>query len=33
MIKRDSNAMEVAIPRLVAFKTIQHMRKYKDKEK
>lgn len=33
MIKRDANAMEVAIPRLVAFKTVQHMRKYKDKEK
>lgn len=33
MIKRDSNAMEVAIPRLVAFKTVQHMRKYKEKEK
>lgn len=32
MIKRDPNAMEVAIPRLVAFKTIQHMRRYKDKE-
>ncbi len=32
MIKRDANAMEVAIPRLVAFKTIQHMRRYKDKE-
>jgi hypothetical protein len=31
MIKRDPNAMEVAIPRLIAFKTIQRMRLYKDK--
>ena len=31
MIKRDSNTMEIAIPRLVAFKTVQHMRAYKDK--
>lgn len=32
MIERDPNCMEIAIPRLVAFKTIQHMREYKDKE-
>ena len=32
MITKDLNSMEVAIPRLIAFKTIQHMRNYKDKE-
>jgi hypothetical protein len=31
MIKRDLNTMEIAIPRLVAFKTVQRMRIYKDK--
>ena len=32
MIARDPNSIEIAIPRLLAFKTIQHMRDYKDKE-
>jgi len=31
MITKDANCMEIAIPQLVAFKTIQHMRKYKDR--
>lgn len=30
LIKRDLNAMEVALPRLIAFKTIQKMRFYRD---
>lgn len=32
MINKDPNCIEIAIPQLVAFKTIQHMRSYKDKE-
>ena len=32
MLTKDLNSMEIAIPRLIAFKTIQHMRDYKDKE-
>lgn len=32
MIKQDPNSIEIAIPKLIAFKTIQHMRLYKDKE-
>lgn len=32
MIIKDLNSIEIAIPRLIAFKTIQHMREYKDKE-
>ena len=32
MLTKDLNSMEIAIPRLIAFKTIQHMRGYKDKE-
>jgi hypothetical protein len=32
MISRDPNCMEIAIPRLVAFRTIQYMRNWKDKE-
>lgn len=32
MISRDPNSMEIALPRLLAFKTIQRMRNYKDKE-
>jgi hypothetical protein len=31
MLIKDPNSMEVAIPRLVAFKTLQHMRDYRDK--
>jgi hypothetical protein len=31
LVKRDANTMEVAVPRLIAFKTVQHMRNYKDK--
>lgn len=30
--KRDHNAMEVAVPRLIAFKTVQRMRFYKEEE-
>lgn len=30
--KRDHNAMEIAVPRLIAFKTVQRMRFYKDEE-
>ncbi len=33
MLERDLNSIEVAIPKLIAFKTIQHMREYKDNEK
>jgi len=32
LIKRDPNAMEVSVPRLIAFKTIQRMRFHKDEE-
>jgi len=32
LVKRDANTMEVAVPRLIAFKTVQRMRIYKDKE-
>lgn len=32
MVKQDLNSLEIAIPRLIAFKTIQHMRYYRDKE-
>lgn len=32
MRAKDINAIEVSIPRLVAFKTIQHMRKILDKK-
>ena len=32
MVLKDPNCIEIAIPMLVAFKTIQHMRNYKDKE-
>jgi hypothetical protein len=32
MILKDPNCIEIAIPRLIAFKTIQYMRNYKDKE-
>lgn len=32
LVKRDPNSMEIAVPRLLAFKTIQRMRIYKDKE-
>jgi hypothetical protein len=32
MIKQDPNSMEISIPRLIAFKTIQRMRNYRDKE-
>ena len=32
MITKDLNSMEKSIPWLMAFKTIQHMREYKDKE-
>lgn len=32
MVIKDPNCIEIAIPMLVAFKTIQHMRNYKDKE-
>ena len=32
LIKRDPNAIEVSLPRLIAFKTIQRMRFYKDEE-
>jgi hypothetical protein len=31
MLSKDPNSIEVSIPRLIAFKTIQHMRQYKDK--
>lgn len=30
LIKRDPNTMEIALPRLLAFKTIQRMRFHKD---
>jgi hypothetical protein len=30
LVKRDPNAMEISLPRLIAFKTIQRMRFYKD---
>jgi hypothetical protein len=30
LIKRDPNTMEIALPRLLAFKTIQKMRFHKD---
>lgn len=32
LVKRDPNTMEIAVPRLIAFKTIQRMRDYKDQE-
>lgn len=32
MIQKDPNCMEIAIPKIVAFKTIQHMSNYRDKE-
>lgn len=32
MIHEDSNAIEISIPRLIAFKTIQHMRAILDKK-
>jgi len=32
LIKHDANAMEVAVPRLIAFKTVQRMRFHRDKE-
>ena len=31
MLKQDLNSVEITIPRLIAFKTILHMRIYKDK--
>lgn len=32
LIKRDPNAMEISLPRLIAFKTIQKMRFHRDEE-
>lgn len=32
LIKQDLNSMEIAVPRLLAFKTIQRMRFHRDKE-
>ena len=32
LIKRDPNTMEIALPRLLAFKTIQKMRFHKDEQ-
>eukprot|EP00919_Chromeraceae_sp_WS-2016_P022077 GHVR01052499.1.p1 GENE.GHVR01052499.1~~GHVR01052499.1.p1 ORF type:complete len:114 (+),score=13.19 GHVR01052499.1:6301-6642(+) len=32
LVKQDLNCIEITIPRLIAFKTIQHMRFYRDKE-
>ncbi len=32
LIKHDANAMEVAVPRLIAFKTVQRMRFHRDEE-
>lgn len=32
LVKRDPNSMEIAVPRLIAFKTVQRMRNYRDKE-
>lgn len=32
MLQRDPNAIEVSIPRLIAFKTIQHMRNILDRK-
>lgn len=33
MLNKDDNAIKLSVPKLIAFKTIQHMRSYKDKEK
>ena len=32
LVKRDANSMEIALPRLIAFKTVQRMRDHRDKE-
>lgn len=32
MLAKDPNSIEVSIPKLIAFKTLQYMRDYKDKQ-
>lgn len=32
LIKQDPNSMDLAVPRLIAFKTIQRMRFHRDQE-
>lgn len=32
LLKQDSNAMEISVPRLIAFKTVQRMRFHRDRE-